>query len=213
MADARANSFNRSNTVSSDKKRASFHKQPSVPPHAGTQYFSPGDRRFSGGETAWSPLKKFGQAKEKISKAFRRLAEQLNESKTFLGEINSPRFDDAGQLQLKVKGIQDILVRDHMKVVFFGRTSNGKSTAINALLHDKVLPTGIGHTTNCFCSVVGTDAKEGYLLLSDSEEKQSVEVCGVCMVVGGQWRCVGGVTCWGVSMHYYIVIRTRPEQT
>ena len=178
MADARASNFNRSNTISSDKKRASFHKQPSLPAQGGSQYFSPGDRRFSGGQPTWSPLKKFGQAKEKISKAFRRLAEQVHESKTFLGDINSPRFEDAGQLQQKVIGIQEMLVRDHMKVVFFGRTSNGKSTMINALLHDKVLPTGIGHTTNCFCSVAGTDAKEGYLMLSDSEEKQSVEVSG-----------------------------------
>lgn len=146
-----------------------------MPAQGGSQYFSPGDRRFSGGQPTWSPLKKFGQAKEKISKAFRRLAEQVHESKTFLGDINSPRFEDAGQLQQKVIGIQEMLVRDHMKVVFFGRTSNGKSTMINALLHDKVLPTGIGHTTNCFCSVAGTDAKEGYLMLSDSEEKQSVE--------------------------------------
>merc|ERR1719470_245036 len=36
-----------------------------------------------------------------------------------------------------------------MKVAFFGRTSNGKSTAINSLLGDKILPTGMGHTRAC----------------------------------------------------------------
>ena len=64
-----------------------------------------------------------------------------------------------------------------MKVAFFGRTSNGKSTVINALLQDKVLPTGIGHTTNCFCSVVGCNEEEGYLLPPGSSQPQNVKVC------------------------------------
>lgn len=67
-----------------------------------------------------------------------------------------------------------------MKVAFFGRTSNGKSTAINALLRDKVLPAGIGHTTNCFCSVIGAEGEEGYVLSPDSQERQNVKV-GVVM--------------------------------
>lgn len=53
----------------------------------------------------------------------------------------------------KVHGIRDVLCRDHMKVAFFGRTSNGKSSVINAMLRDKILPSGIGHTTNCFLQV------------------------------------------------------------
>lgn len=40
-----------------------------------------------------------------------------------------------------------------MQVAFFGRTSNGKSSVINAMLGDKILPAGIGHTTNCFLQV------------------------------------------------------------
>lgn len=39
--------------------------------------------------------------------------------------------------------------------MFFGRTSNGKSTVINAMLRDKILPSGIGHTTSCFLQVEG----------------------------------------------------------
>jgi mitofusin len=39
--------------------------------------------------------------------------------------------------------------------VFFGRTSNGKSTVINAMLKNKILPSGIGHTTSCFLQVEG----------------------------------------------------------
>jgi GTP-binding protein EngB required for normal cell division len=41
----------------------------------------------------------------------------------------------------KVGGISSVLSRDHMKVVFFGRTSNGKSTVINSLLGESILPT------------------------------------------------------------------------
>uniref|UniRef100_A0A4Y0BEU9 Uncharacterized protein n=1 Tax=Anopheles funestus TaxID=62324 RepID=A0A4Y0BEU9_ANOFN len=33
---------------------------------------------------------------------------------------------------LKVRGIREVLARDNMKVAFFGRTSNGKSSVINA---------------------------------------------------------------------------------
>jgi len=40
-----------------------------------------------------------------------------------------------------VEGINSVLSRDHMKVVFFGRTSNGKSTLINSLLGASILPT------------------------------------------------------------------------
>lgn len=62
------------------------------------------------------------------------------------------------------------------QVAFFGRTSNGKSTVVNALLHDKVLPSGIGHTTNCFCSVTGVDDSKGYILTPGSEERRDIKV-------------------------------------
>eukprot|EP00035_Acanthoeca_spectabilis_P038208 m.51101 g.51101 ORF g.51101 m.51101 type:complete len:756 (+) comp9036_c0_seq2:3112-5379(+) len=51
----------------------------------------------------------------------------------------------------------DTVSREAMKAVFFGRTSTGKSTLINAMLQKKILPSGVGHTTNCFCRVVGVD--------------------------------------------------------
>lgn len=47
---------------------------------------------------------------------------------------------------------------------------------INAMLWDKVLPSGIGHTTNCFLRVEGTDGHEAFLLTEGSEEKKSVKV-------------------------------------
>lgn len=59
------------------------------------------------------------------------------------------------------------------------RTSNGKSTVINAMLRDRVLPSGIGHTTNCFLRVEGTDGDEAYLTTEASNERRSVAVRGV----------------------------------
>lgn len=73
------------------------------------------------------------------------------------------------------------------------RTSNGKSSVINAMLCDKVLPSGIGHTTNCFLRVEGTDGSEGFLLTEGSEDRKSITVgdratrrVGGVFVVG-QW--------------------------
>ena len=73
------------------------------------------------------------------------------------------------------KGIVD---RSEMKVVFFGRTSNGKSTLINALLKCQVLPTGDGSVTNCFCLIKGQSrtTEGGYIKLEDSDEELPVEV-------------------------------------
>jgi hypothetical protein len=38
-------------------------------------------------------------------------------------------------------------------MMFFSRTSNGKSTVMNAMLRERILPVGMGHTTNCFLQV------------------------------------------------------------
>lgn len=76
----------------------------------------------------------------------------------------------------KIAAIREVLSRDHMKVAFFGRTSNGKSSVINAMLREKILPSGIGHTTNCFCQVEGSDDQEAYLVKEGSDEKFNVVV-------------------------------------
>lgn len=62
------------------------------------------------------------------------------------------------------------------RVSVWFRTSNGKSTVINAMLRDRVLPSGIGHTTNCFLRVEGTDGDEAYLTTEASNERRSVSV-------------------------------------
>lgn len=82
----------------------------------------------------------------------------------------------------KVAAIREVLQRDHMKVAFFGRTSNGKSSVINAMLREKILPSGIGHTTNCFCQVEGSDGGEAYLMKEGSDEKLNVVVTNAAQI-------------------------------
>ena len=77
----------------------------------------------------------------------------------------------------QVSSISEVLLRDQMKVAFFGRTSNGKSTTVNAMLQDKILPMGIGHTTNCFLSVHGSDLPDPYIMVPESNDKKNVKVC------------------------------------
>ena len=64
------------------------------------------------------------------------------------------------QMVGQVLNIREVLGRQQVKVVFIGRTSSGKSTLINALLGEKVLPTGLGHTTSCFVQVKGAAPKK-----------------------------------------------------
>ena len=85
-------------------------------------------------------------------------------------------FDSISKVETyarQIDAIRQVLSRDHMKVVFFGRTSNGKSTLINAILGDRILPTGIGHTTSCFLQVEGGDEHEPFLLQDEEEDEVS----------------------------------------
>uniref|UniRef100_A0A8C9SWZ8 Mitofusin 1 n=1 Tax=Scleropages formosus TaxID=113540 RepID=A0A8C9SWZ8_SCLFO len=132
-----------------------------------------------------SPLRRFVVAKKKISALFDELLEYVEEGSAFIQETRRSEDleeiadeDQEAQIQAdarKVSVIKEVLSRRQMKVAFFGRTSNGKSMVINAMLWDRVLPTGIGHTTNCFLSVEGTDQERAYLMTEGSEEQKSVK--------------------------------------
>ena len=65
----------------------------------------------------------------------------------------------------QIQNIRAVISRHQFKVVFFGRTSSGKSTLINAMLGDTVLPSGLGHTTNCFIQIQGTEDKRPSLMM------------------------------------------------
>uniref|UniRef100_A0A674N4B2 Mitofusin 2 n=1 Tax=Takifugu rubripes TaxID=31033 RepID=A0A674N4B2_TAKRU len=132
-----------------------------------------------------SPLKHFVTAKKKINGIFEQLSGYIKESASFLEDTHKndeldpvtteEQVQEVCGYLAKVAGIGEVLARRHMKVVFFGRTSNGKSSVINAMLCDKVLPSGIGHTTNCFLRVEGTDGNEAFILTEGSEERKSIK--------------------------------------
>ncbi|XP_063074908.1 mitofusin-1 [Engraulis encrasicolus] len=132
-----------------------------------------------------SPLKHFVVAKRTISAIFDLLQDFAKDASGFVEEtLHSEDLEQVAseeqceQMQAcmkKLATIREVLARRHMKVAFFGRTSNGKSTVINAMLRERVLPSGIGHTTNCFLSVEGTDGKTAHLTPEGSDEKQNIE--------------------------------------
>lgn len=44
------------------------------------------------------------------------------------------------------------------------------------MLRSKILPSGIGHTTNCFLQVEGNDGAEAFVQVEGSDTKRSVQV-------------------------------------
>uniref|UniRef100_A0A671MC42 Mitofusin-1-like n=1 Tax=Sinocyclocheilus anshuiensis TaxID=1608454 RepID=A0A671MC42_9TELE len=126
-----------------------------------------------------SPLKRFVLAKKKIGEVFEQLLVYVQEGSEFVkGKLNFKLISVNFSVKTshsKLSTIKEVLARRHMKVAFFGRTSNGKSTVINAMLRDRVLPSGIGHTTNCFLSVEGTDEDKAFLKTEGSEEEKSIK--------------------------------------
>nr|ANW61937.1 mitochondrial assembly regulatory factor [Drosophila biarmipes] len=128
-----------------------------------------------------SPLQIFVRAKKKINDIYGEIEEYVHETTTFINALHAEaEIVDKAERELfesyvyKVAAIREVLQRDHMKVAFFGRTSNGKSSVINAMLREKILPSGIGHTTNCFCQVEGSNGGEAYLMKEGSDEKLNV---------------------------------------
>lgn len=71
--------------------------------------------------------------------------------------------------QERLTTIIDIISRPHLKVVFVGRTSSGKSSAINALLNEPTLPMGLGHTTSCFVEVRGSNQSQSWINIPDQD--------------------------------------------
>lgn len=133
-----------------------------------------------------SPLQRFVRAKKRITQTYDEIFKYLKESRLFLIDCDiSEASDNATRSDIRhvdnflnqALSINEVLKRDSMKVAFFGRTSNGKSTVVNAMLSDKILPAGIGHTTNCFVSVLGSDSNEAFMVDTSNEkgERRSVE--------------------------------------
>ncbi|XP_068604728.1 mitofusin-1 [Brachionichthys hirsutus] len=132
-----------------------------------------------------SPLRHFGVAKRSITSTFDQLLDFVKDGSAFVdeawpsddlapGAVLQEQRLEMRRCATKLAAVRDVVLRRHMKVAFFGRTSNGKSTVINAMLRDRVLPSGIGHTTNCFLSVEGTDGGEAFLVSAAPGDRRSV---------------------------------------
>lgn len=132
-----------------------------------------------------SPLKLFGEAKDKINLLFQKIDNNVSRVARFycdpemetdvLKNVDTNRLQ---QLSKSIETIRSVLSRNQMKVAFFGRTSNGKSTVINAILHDKVLPMGYGHTTGCFLQIQGNQENDAFLEVQKNgqgDEKQPIQ--------------------------------------
>lgn len=144
-------------------------------------------RNLGNGHGRESALQLFVQAKKRINDIFKDIGDYVAESNKFVkgvvsrtkaGEeltVSKENAEVVEGFKAKIDGIREVLSRDHMKVVFFGRTSNGKSTVINAMLREKILPSGIGHTTNCFIQVEGSDNEEATLLTEDSNQPKNIQ--------------------------------------
>ncbi|KAL3093220.1 hypothetical protein niasHT_022670 [Heterodera trifolii] len=124
------------------------------------------------------PLQRFGEAKKWMTDIYGQLDGHVGELLEFyLGLAkNGQKFvppaqiDEIGRFRDSVRAIREVIGRDKMKVVFFGRTSNGKSSVINAMLACRVLPQGMGHTTCCFLQVEGGSEQDKYFMMEDGEK-------------------------------------------
>lgn len=128
-----------------------------------------------------SPLRLFGEAKESIEEIYLKLENCIKKALQFYSKTRIEQeiitTIDTNRLECLIKSIKiirEILARNQMKVAFFGRTSNGKSTVINAILHDYVLPMGIGHTTGCFLQIQGNPENEAFMQIqrNDGDEER-----------------------------------------
>ncbi|VDL77586.1 unnamed protein product [Nippostrongylus brasiliensis] len=139
------------------------------------------------------PLLRFSEAKKVLGDIYVDLSKHVDEldgvykgmaaSPTCAGDtveslVPHEQADEVELFRESIRTIMDTFRRDNMKVVFFGRTSNGKSTTINAMLHAKILPQGMGHTTCCFLQVQGCDEENGYLLLEDDPNRIPIDQLG-----------------------------------
>ncbi|EGT56308.1 hypothetical protein CAEBREN_30009 [Caenorhabditis brenneri] len=130
------------------------------------------------------PLLRFREAKKVLGDVYGELKDSVAELEGVYKEIKENDFvspeqrEEIEAIRDSIKTIMDTFQRDNMKVVFFGRTSNGKSTTINAMLHEKVLPQGMGHTTCCFLQVEGSEDEVGHLQLDDNPQKIDMKMLG-----------------------------------
>ncbi|KAI6242947.1 Transmembrane GTPase fzo-1 [Aphelenchoides fujianensis] len=127
------------------------------------------------------PLERFRDAKKSMGEIYKDLSEFISElHDVYAGmeadhKLPKSQTEEVEGYRDSIRTIIEMFSRDKMKVVFFGRTSNGKSTVINAMLHSKVLPQGMGHTTCCFLRVEGGSENDKHFMMEEGDERYPIE--------------------------------------
>uniref|UniRef100_A0A915EKA7 Dynamin-type G domain-containing protein n=1 Tax=Ditylenchus dipsaci TaxID=166011 RepID=A0A915EKA7_9BILA len=126
-----------------------------------------GESRGGRSRTNAEPLLRFSEAKKLMGDIYNDLGEYVNDLANFYNGIET----DNQQKFVSPSRPSKICWSRQNESRIFGRTSNGKSTVINAMLHSHVLPTGVGHTTCCFLQVEGGSENETYFTTEENKEK------------------------------------------
>ena len=125
--------------------------------------------------------------------------ELLNRVQAFSKQVQdcpTAELTTLSEIQNSLQKMIDATERVQMKVVFLGNTSNGKSTILNALVKQRVLPVGNGSITSCFCTITGIPPgercnRDGYMKTGSVQRKLPVSmetcICVYCMGRNHAW--------------------------
>lgn len=113
-------------------------------------------------------LSVYQQRREELIAAARKQLEVVTE----LAVDDSPTTGDKPGEQLR--GVLSRLETDRLRVLVIGRFSSGKSTLINALLGQPVLPAGLKPTTAIVCEIRYSSEKRGLLYRKDDPQNPRV---------------------------------------
>ncbi|VDL97185.1 unnamed protein product [Schistocephalus solidus] len=138
-------------------------------------------RNLSIRKQSHSNLIKFKEAKQELQKIFSEIENYVNECRNLFeqklpadaGSRLSPALSRRSEEDMKPYYDRIVWIftpLEPIAIVILKRTSNGKSTVINAMLGSRILPAGIGHTTSCFVQVEGTDKSQGFTRLVQAEQ-------------------------------------------
>ena len=123
----------------------------------------------------------FQEAKHHLAVHINAFLETLKKILVFLQQVQGCPADSlsvASMIQDSLQMMVGATEQEQMTVVFLGSTSSGKSTIINALVKQDVLPVGKGTTSSCFCTItdIPPGQDDGYVKKTGSQEKKKLTV-------------------------------------
>ncbi|XP_054761838.2 transmembrane GTPase fzo-like [Lytechinus pictus] len=114
----------------------------------------------SGGCVPDAYLEKFARAKKEQQLLYDDTGDLISRIQSELHEMSSVQGVNSCSVQMRVdllerriESLKNDLSRKKMKIAFFGGTSSGKTTTLNAMIGQELLPSGMGDTTSCFVQI------------------------------------------------------------